>query len=154
MDLWPFRKRKIIYQFDDNWEPLSISTYALSTSPTIIDYPMPNDYYSTIISLRLNLTLDLGIGNTAIRGAIYRGTNIILDLNDDNATQIKPNPIWRYWPAITVSSGGGATDPQQRLTIPSDFALLPGDRIYLYHLNTTNNPRNFNMTLYLKAYYF
>ena len=149
----PFRKTKTLYNWDNNWRPLFLKTAGPDGALIDMSIIIPDTFYCSIIWMHVQQTCDIGLGSSIVTPQIFHGSDRILLIRFNYASQGGTIMDWFFYHSATQTDDSlGRGMP--KMPIPPDFPLVPGDRVTVNLNSTELNPRNPLLELYVKAYYF
>ena len=151
MDIWPFRKSRCIYRWDDEYsviaEPITDDSIYRHLSWTC-----PDHYYARVQRINTLFNRDNGVANITLYTHFYRGSSVLAQPYQAVPWQMSPGYEICFDPDYVVFSDAAAglyMFPLQR-----DIHLIPGDRFDLYWIGLYTNVTWTPATIILHAYYF
>jgi len=151
MNIWPFRKSTLIYNWDANYTPIIAS--AIDLYPDLaLKFVCPPDYYAKIQRILYQITRNAGIGGFSLYTQLWRGSQLLANYLPPTNNQPASGSTYSLDPDFIQVSP--AATVYTMLPFQRDLHLIPGDMFYLYYSTTYVNLRFSLLDIVLHAYYF
>jgi hypothetical protein len=151
MNVWPFRKSKTIYNWDDQYCPI-YEPFTPAIAPKTWSFTCPNDYYCKIQRIVALFSRDGAVGYLTWYQELTRGGIKLSNYYQIITVQITSGYWISFEPDWFVYSTGATG--YYMMPLQKELHMIPGDVFTIWYVGTytgvTLNPAQ----IMLHAYYF